>query len=75
MTAKELQKRNEKSQHLSVIQVDDSNFYVESSEGKVCYRVSFDNDQQTCSCGDFVRGTKTDPTFTDPSGRRVAAVS
>ncbi len=63
MTAKELQKRNEKSQHLRVIQVDDSNFYVESSEGKVCYRVSFDNDQQTCSCGDFVRGTKTDPTF------------
>ena len=31
MTAKELQKRNEKSQHLRVVQVDDETFYVESS--------------------------------------------
>jgi hypothetical protein len=43
MTAKELQKRNEKSQHLRVVQVDDQTYYVESSEGKICYRVSFGN--------------------------------
>ena len=36
MTAKELQKRNEKSQHLRVVQVDEEQFYVESSEGKIC---------------------------------------
>ena len=63
MTAKELQKRNEKSQHLRVVQVDDSMFYVESSEGKICYRVSFENDKQVCTCGDFSRGIKTDSGF------------
>jgi hypothetical protein len=63
MTAKELQKRNEKSQHLRVVQVDDNNFYVESSEGKICYRVSFDGDKQVCTCGDYTRGIKSDPTF------------
>ena len=34
MTAKELQKRNEKSQHLRVVQVDDDTFYVESQRGQ-----------------------------------------
>jgi hypothetical protein len=63
MTAKELQKRNEKSQHLRVVQVDDSTFYVESSEGKICYRVSFEGDKQVCTCGDYTRGIKTDSTF------------
>jgi hypothetical protein len=48
MTAKELQKRNEKSQHLRVVQVDDNTFYVESSEGKICYRVLLEDDKQSC---------------------------
>jgi hypothetical protein len=63
MTAKELQKRNEKSQYLRVVQVDDNTFYVESSEGKICYRVSFENEKQVCTCGDYTRGIKTDSTF------------
>jgi hypothetical protein len=63
MTAKEIQKRNEKSQHLRVVQVDSNNFYVESSEGKICYRVSFENEKQTCTCGDFARGVKGDVNF------------
>ena len=63
MTAKELQKRNEKSQHLRVVQVDDQNYFVESSEGKICYRVSFEGDKQVCTCGDFSRGIKTDSGF------------
>jgi hypothetical protein len=63
MTAKELQKRNEKSQHLRVVQVDEQTFYVESSEGKICYRVSFDGDKQICTCGDYTRGIKTDSGF------------
>lgn len=63
MTAKELQKRNEKSQHLRVVQVDDRTYYVESSEGKICYRVSFEGDKQVCTCGDFSRGIKTDHAF------------
>jgi hypothetical protein len=38
MTAQELQKRNEKAQHLRVIQVDETNYLVESEEGKICYK-------------------------------------
>ena len=63
MTAKELQKRNEKSQHLRVIQVDEEQYYVESSEGKICYRVTFEGDSATCTCGDYSRGIKSDPNF------------
>jgi hypothetical protein len=63
MTAKELQKRNEKSQHLRVVQVDEQTYYVESSEGKICYRVSFEGEKQVCTCGDYTRGIKTDSTF------------
>jgi len=63
MTAKELQKRNEKSQHLRVVQVDDQTYYVESSEGKICYRVSFEGDKQVCTCGDYTRGIKADSAF------------
>jgi len=40
MTAQEIQKRNLRAQKLRVIQVDDGAYYVESSEGKICYRVS-----------------------------------
>jgi hypothetical protein len=43
--------------------VDDNMFYVEASEGKICYRVSFDGDKQVCTCGDYTRGIKTDSTF------------
>jgi hypothetical protein len=63
MTAKEIQKRSEKSQHLRVVQVDDQTYYVESSEGKICYRVSFENEKQTCTCGDYTRGVKGDVNF------------
>jgi len=63
MTAKELQKRNERSQALRVVQVDGETFYVESSEGKICYRVSFEGDKQVCTCGDYTRGIKTDQSF------------
>lgn len=40
MTAKEIQKRNEKAQNLRVIQIDESVYYVESEEGKICYKVT-----------------------------------
>ena len=63
MTAKELQKRNERSQALRVVQLDDQTYYVESSEGKICYRVSFEGDKQVCTCGDYTRGIKTDSGF------------
>jgi hypothetical protein len=64
MTAKEIQKRNQRAQKLRVIQVDDGAFYVESSEGKICYKVALDNGTPSCTCGDFARNSRTDPTFT-----------
>ena len=39
MTTAELQKRSEKSQNLRVIQVDETWYYVESDEQKICYKV------------------------------------
>jgi len=64
MTAQEIQKRNQRAQKLRVIQVDDDAFYVESSEGKICYKVALDDGTASCTCGDFARNSKTDPTFT-----------
>lgn len=64
MTTVELQKRSEKAQNLRVIQVDESWFYVESDEQKICYKVFFvDENQYSCTCGDFARGIKNDQTF------------
>jgi len=61
MTAQEIQKRNQRAQKLRVIQVDDNVFYVESSEGKICYKVALDDGNASCTCGDFARNSKTDP--------------
>ncbi len=64
MTTVELQKRSEKSQNLRVIQVDETWFYVESDEGKICYKVCYAaEDQYSCTCGDFARGIKNDQDF------------
>jgi len=64
MTTVELQKRSEKSQNLRVIQVDETWFYVESDEGKICYKVCYaGEDQYSCTCGDFARGIKNDQNF------------
>jgi predicted nucleic acid-binding Zn finger protein len=63
MTAKELQKRNERAQHLKVLQAEEGNFYVESSEGKILYKVVISDDKEFCSCGDYARNVKVDPNF------------
>ena len=64
MTTAELQKRSEKSQNLRVIQVDETWFYVESDEGKICYKVCYAGEYQySCTCGDFARGIKNDQNF------------
>ena len=64
MTTVELQKRSETSQNLRVIQVDETWFYVESDEGKICYKVCYaGEDQYSCTCGDFARGIKNDQNF------------
>jgi len=63
MTAKELQQRNEKADHLRVLQTDDGQFFVESGEGKILYNVNFSDDGDSCTCADFSRGIKKSPEF------------
>jgi hypothetical protein len=63
MTVKEIQKRNEKSQGLKVLRAN-GNFFVESSEGMVLYKVTPDgNGKFSCSCGDYAKGVKNDFLF------------
>lgn len=63
MTAQEAAKRNERSQTLKVWQVDETWFYVESDEGKVCYKVFFGDAGESCTCADFANRYKTDNSF------------
>lgn len=63
MTATELQKRNEKSDHLRVLQTDRGQFFVESGEGKILYSVTINDAGDTCTCGDFAKNIKRDPDF------------
>ena len=63
MTANELQKRNEKADSLRVLQTDDGQFFVESSEGKILYNVAIGDSGDTCTCGDFAKNSKRDPDF------------
>ena len=63
MTATELQKRNEKADHLRVLQTDDGQYFVESGEGKILYNVTVSDDGDTCTCGDWSKNIKRDPDF------------
>jgi len=62
MTATEIQKRSQKAENLRVLQTDDE-FYVESAEGKILYKVNINDDGNTCVCGDFIKNIKHDPDF------------
>jgi len=65
MVTKELQKRNEKAHDLKVLRAN-GNYFVESAEGMVLYKVnpSGEPDKFVCTCGDYARGVKSDPNFT-----------
>jgi hypothetical protein len=65
MTSQEALKRSEKSQNLKVFHLTDSPwYYVESEEGKICYKVSFVSETEYfCNCADFAKGFKNDETF------------
>lgn len=63
MTAKELQRKNLKSENLRVLQTVDGSYYVESSEGKILYNVVLTDDEIHCNCGDWTRNSKRDPNF------------
>jgi predicted nucleic acid-binding Zn finger protein len=63
MTAKEIQKRNAKAESLRVLQADDGSFYVESEKGKILYNVILDDEESSCTCGDFAKNSKKDSNF------------
>jgi predicted nucleic acid-binding Zn finger protein len=63
MIAKEIQKRNVKANQLRVIQTDNGQTFVESSQGKILYQVTLNNDEKSCTCGDFASNSKRDPAF------------
>jgi predicted nucleic acid-binding Zn finger protein len=65
MTSSDALKRSEKSQNLKVLHLEDSPwYYVESEEGKICYKVGYENEQEyLCNCADFAKNYAKDPTF------------
>jgi hypothetical protein len=62
MTAKEIQKRNVKADQLRVMQSEEQ-FFVESSRGKILYNVTLNENDKSCTCGDFAKNHKKDPAF------------
>ena len=63
MTATEIQKRNAKAESLRVLQSEDGQFFVESEKGKILYNVILDDEETSCTCGDFAKNSKKDPDF------------
>ena len=65
MVTTEIQKRNKKAEKLQVLETDDKQgqYFVESSDGKILYRVNMSDDQVSCMCGDFAKRSKGDPDF------------
>jgi len=65
MTSSDALKRSEKSQNLKVFHLEDSPwYYVESDEGKICYKVCYESETEyLCNCADFARGYAKDSTF------------
>ena len=63
MSPREIQKRNAKAESLRVLQADDGTFYVESEKGKILYNVILDDEESSCTCGDFAKNSKKDSNF------------
>ena len=61
MTA-EMQRRNGKAQQLRVIKVEEGHYFVESSDGKIAYKVMLTDDQAFCTCLDIHKNSQ-DPNF------------
>ncbi len=62
MNPDQLVERASKSINLKVFKVDDGIFYVENSTGKVCYRVTINEDRVECTCADFQKHVR-EPNF------------
>ena len=62
MTATQMEQKNNKGNGLHVFPADNNNFMVESSQGKIFYKV-FLNGSRTCTCADYVNNVQKDPEF------------
>jgi hypothetical protein len=62
MTATQLEQKNNKGNGLHVFPAGNDNFMVESSQGKIFYKV-FLNGSRTCTCADYVNSVQKDPGF------------
>jgi predicted nucleic acid-binding Zn finger protein len=63
MSPKEIQTRNAKAENLRVLQAEDGSFYVESEKGKILYNVVLNDQESSCTCGDFAKNSKKDSNF------------
>lgn len=63
MTNNELEKRDLRSQNLLVYQINDSDYFVESSKGLISYKVHLNNGHKSCSCGDYANKIQSDAGF------------
>jgi predicted nucleic acid-binding Zn finger protein len=63
MSPREIQRRNAKAENLRVLQAEDGSFYVESEKGKILYNVVLDDQDNSCTCGDFAKNSKKDSNF------------
>ena len=63
MTAKEIQKRNHKAENLRVLQAETGQFFCESEKGKIIYQVTLEEDEASCTCGDFAKNSRKDANF------------
>jgi hypothetical protein len=61
MTVQQLATRDERAKDLMVFEIGSGQFYVESSTGKVCYRVTLD--EMSCACSDYALNIGKDEGF------------
>ena len=48
---------------LTVIELNDGEYFVSSEEGKIAYRVTVEGDNRSCTCADFSGNIQKDPQF------------
>jgi len=63
MPTKQIQKRNSKAENLRVLQTNEGSYFVESTDGKILYRVTLNNQETSCTCTDFTKNVKKDSEF------------
>ncbi len=61
MTTTQEQQRTNKADGLLAFKVGDGKYYVESGNGRLCYKVSITKDYSSCTCADYINKVKSEP--------------